>query len=140
MDKIVAWSYIYAQEFAIMNMPYEMFLTIQLMHLTCGKDRVQFPTRKEGWDLFQRTSEDNSRNNPRIKNNMMNAVMWHCWVIFLMQNLPAMKKYLRRKGRRVPVQEKWCLGCGIETWREVRSIFHMDLEDIACNRSKHHGI
>ena len=24
-----------------MNMPYEMFLTIQLMHLTCRKDRIQ---------------------------------------------------------------------------------------------------
>ena len=24
-----------------MNMPYEMFLTIQLMHLTCRKDRLQ---------------------------------------------------------------------------------------------------
>ena len=24
-----------------MNMPYEMFLTIQLMHLTCKKDHIQ---------------------------------------------------------------------------------------------------
>ena len=24
-----------------MNIPYEIFLTIQLMHLTCRKDRVQ---------------------------------------------------------------------------------------------------
>ena len=47
-----------------MNMPYEMFLTIQLMHLTCRKYRVQSPTRKEGQDLFQRTSDDSSRNNP----------------------------------------------------------------------------
>ena len=31
-----------------MNMPYEMFLTIQLMHLTYKKDRVQSPTSKEG--------------------------------------------------------------------------------------------
>ena len=43
-----------------MNMPYEMFLTMQLVHLTCKKDRVQSPTRKEGWDLFQRTSDDSS--------------------------------------------------------------------------------
>ena len=28
-------------------MPYENFLTIQLMHLTCRKDRVQSPTRKK---------------------------------------------------------------------------------------------
>ena len=39
-----------------MNMPYEMFLTIQLMHLTCRKDCVQSPTRKEGRDLFQVTT------------------------------------------------------------------------------------
>ena len=45
-----------------MNIPYEMFLTIQLMHFTCRKYRVQSPTRKQGWDLFQRTSDDNSRN------------------------------------------------------------------------------
>ena len=30
-----------------MNMPYEMFLTIQLMHLTCRKDHVQSPTKKD---------------------------------------------------------------------------------------------
>ena len=47
-----------------MNMPYEMILTIQ-MHLTCRKDRVQSPTRKEGGDLFQRTSDDSSRNNTK---------------------------------------------------------------------------
>ena len=58
-----------------MNIPYEMFLTIQLMHLTCRKDRIQSPTRKEGQDLFRRTSDDSSRNNPRMKNNMMNVVM-----------------------------------------------------------------
>ena len=48
-----------------MNIPYEMFLTIQLMHLTCRKGHVQLPTRKEGRDLFQRTSDDSSRNNTR---------------------------------------------------------------------------
>ena len=35
------------------------------MHLTCRKDRVQSPTRKEGWDFFQRTNDDSSRNNPK---------------------------------------------------------------------------
>ena len=30
-----------------MNMPYENFLTIQLVHLTCRKDRVQSPTRNK---------------------------------------------------------------------------------------------
>ena len=47
-----------------MNMPYEMFLTIQLMHLTCRKDHVQSLTRKEGRDLFRRTSDDSSRFTP----------------------------------------------------------------------------
>ena len=58
-----------------MNMSYEMFLTIQLMHLTCRKNHVKSPTRKEGQDLFRRTSDESSRNNPRMKNNMTNAVM-----------------------------------------------------------------
>ena len=48
-----------------MNIPYEMFLTIQLVHMTCRKDRVQSPTSKEGSDLFRRTSDDSLRNNPR---------------------------------------------------------------------------
>ena len=39
LAKIVAWLYIYASEFSIVNMPYEMFLTIQ-MHLTCRKDLI----------------------------------------------------------------------------------------------------
>ena len=43
-------------------MPYEMFLIIQLMHLTCRKYRVQSPTRKEGRDLFRRTIDDNPIN------------------------------------------------------------------------------
>ena len=29
---------------------------------------------QEGRDLFRRTSDDSSRNNPRMKNNMMNAM------------------------------------------------------------------
>ena len=40
--------YLDAKEFIIMNIPYEMLLTIQLIYLTCRKDRVQSPTRKEG--------------------------------------------------------------------------------------------
>ena len=30
-----------------MNIPYEMFLTIQLMHLTCRKYHVKSPKRKK---------------------------------------------------------------------------------------------
>ena len=41
-------------------MHYEMFLIIQLVHLTCRKDRVQSSTKK-GQDLFRRTSDDSSR-------------------------------------------------------------------------------
>ena len=48
-----------------MNIPYEIFLTIQLMHLTFRKDRVKSPTSKEGRDLFQTTSDDSLRKNPR---------------------------------------------------------------------------
>ena len=44
-----------------MNITYEIFLAIQLMHLTCRKDRMQSPRRKEGRDLFRRTSDDSSR-------------------------------------------------------------------------------
>ena len=64
LAKIVAWLYLDAKEFTIMDMHYEMFLTIQLVRLTCRKDRVQLPTRKEGWDLFRRTSNDSSRFTP----------------------------------------------------------------------------
>ena len=47
-----------------MNLHYEMFLIIQLVHLTCRKYRVQSPTRKEGRYLFQRTSDNSSRFTP----------------------------------------------------------------------------
>ena len=57
-----------------MNMPYEMFLTIQLEHLTFRNDRMQSPTRKEGWDLFRRTSDDISRFTPiRIHEDELEA-------------------------------------------------------------------
>ena len=65
-----------------MNIPYEMFLTIQ-MHLTCRKDRIHNRLQaKKNEDLFRRTSDDSSK----MKNNMMSAAT------SLMQNLPAMKK------------------------------------------------
>ena len=47
LAKIVAWLYVYAQEFSIMNMPYEIFLTIQLMHLSCRKYRKKDETCSE---------------------------------------------------------------------------------------------
>ena len=47
-----------------MSIPYEIFLTIQLIHLTYRKDHVQYPTRKEGRDLFRGTSDDSSRFTP----------------------------------------------------------------------------
>ena len=47
-----------------MHMSYEMVLTMQLRNLTCRKGRVQLPTRKGGWDLFRRTSDDNSKFTP----------------------------------------------------------------------------
>ena len=53
--------YLEEKEFFIMNIPYEMFLTIQLMHFTFRKDHIKSPTSKEGWDLFRRTSDDISR-------------------------------------------------------------------------------
>ena len=65
-----------------MNIPYEMFLTIQ-MHLTCRKDRIHNRLQeKKSEDLFRRTSDDSSK----TKNNMTSATT------SLMQNLPAMKK------------------------------------------------
>ena len=44
-----------------MNIPYEMFLTIQL-HLTCRKDRIDNHLQaKKNEDLFRRTSDDISK-------------------------------------------------------------------------------
>ena len=86
---------------------YEIFLIIKLVHLTCRKDRVQSPIRKEGWegwDLFRRTSDDNSR------------------FTLIIQN------------------EEWWLECDIEKWREVLSVFHMDLQDPTYRTWQHHGI
>ena len=45
----------------ICHYEYEM---MQLVHLTCRKDCVQLPTRKEGRDLFRRTSDGNSKFTP----------------------------------------------------------------------------
>ena len=68
--------------FANINIPYEMFLTIQ-MHLTCRKDRIHnHLQRKKNEDLFRRTSDDSFK----TKNNMMNAVT------SLMHNLPVQEE------------------------------------------------
>ena len=82
-----------------MNIPYEMFLTIQL-HLTCRKDRIHNRLQaKKNEDLFQRTSDDSSKTN----NNMMSAMT------SLMQNLPATKTKGKINSRRM------ISGCSIET-------------------------
>ena len=47
---------------------YEIVLTIQLVHFNCRKGPVKPPTRKEGWDLFRRTSDGNSRFTPMNMN------------------------------------------------------------------------
>ena len=47
-----------------MHMFYEIVLTMQLVHLNGRKGPVQSPTRKEGRDLFRRTSDNNSRFTP----------------------------------------------------------------------------
>ena len=74
-----------------MNIPYEMFLTIQ-MHLTCRKDRIHNRLQaKKNEDLFRRTSDDSLK----TKDNMMSAVT------SLMQNLPATKKKGNTSSRRM---------------------------------------
>ena len=72
-----------------MNIPYEMFLTIQ-MHLTCRKDRIHNHLQaKKNEDLFRRTSDDSSK----TKINMTSAVT------SLMRNLPATKKKGKTSSR-----------------------------------------
>ena len=61
-----------------MNIPYEMFLTIQ-MHLTCRKDRIHNR-------LQAKKNESCSEEQVTMKHNMTNAVT------SLMQNLQAMNK------------------------------------------------
>ena len=63
LAKIVAWLYHY--EFVIMNMSFEIFITMKMMYFSCRKDCVQSPTSKEGWDSFWRKSDNSSRNNPK---------------------------------------------------------------------------
>ena len=75
-----------------MNIPYEMFLTIQLIHFNCRKDRIHNRLQeKKNEDLFQRTSDDSSK----TKNNMTSAVT------SLMQNLLATKKKGKTSSRRM---------------------------------------
>ena len=75
-----------------MNIPYEMFLTIQLMHLTCRKDRIHNRLQaKKNEDLFRRTSDNISK----MKNNMTSVVT------SLMQNLPSTKKKGKTNSRRM---------------------------------------
>ena len=53
-----------------MNILYEMFLTIQLMHLTCRKDHIHNRLQaKKNEDLFRRTNDDSAK----TKNNMTSA-------------------------------------------------------------------
>ena len=62
-----------------MHMFYEIVLTMQLVHLNCRKGPVQPTIRKQGWDLFRRTSDYNSRltpikhefEAPRVRDTMM---------------------------------------------------------------------
>ena len=67
-----------------MNIPYEMFLTIQ-MHLTCRKYHIHNRLQEKKNETCSGTSDDSSK----MKNNMTNTAT------SLVQNLPG------RKGRSV---------------------------------------
>ena len=66
-----------------MNMPYEMFLTIQLMHLTCRKNRDMnqeaFIVKERASEEYKENDRSTSRNedhlghvkSSKMKNNMM---------------------------------------------------------------------
>ena len=74
-----------------MNIPYQMFLTIQ-MHLACRKDHIHNCLQaKNNEDLFRRISDNSSK----TKNIMMSAVT------SLMQNLPSTKKKGKTSSRRM---------------------------------------
>ena len=116
-----------------MNIPYEIFLTIQ-MHLTCRKDCVQSPTNKEGWDLFRRTSDDSSIKIPRWRIiwwyfhrkkeasetlQSCDTVERHHWCRSFQLWRSSQEEREGDYDQRVPVdKEEWCLGCGVETWRK----------------------
>ena len=117
-------------------MPCEMFLTIQ-MHLTCRKKHVQSPTRKEGWDLFQRTSDDNSRKNPRWR------IIW--W--YFQRNKEASETLQLCE---IVEQHHWCRAFhyeevaknkGKESMNSRRMMSRMwYLQVPSCSRWKHRGI
>ena len=116
LDKIVAWLYLYK------NCHYEYELWNVSNHatcaLTCRKDRVQSPKRKEGWDLFWRTSDDNSRFTPINMNLKLPG--WET---------PWWKKELQKNIRRAvdpPQEMNTTLGMRdssrwIKLWREFQT-------------------
>ena len=51
------------------------------------------------------------------------------------------KEKWKKIDEKVPVDHgEWCLGCGSKTWREVCSVFHVDLQDQAWSRWKHQEV
>ena len=90
------------------------------VHLNCRKDHIQPPTRKEGWDLFRRISGNSSRNNPNWRTvwREFNRPQTHSSYVTLLNDIidaehSSYEEVSNKKGRRLPVQEEWCLGCGI---------------------------
>ena len=62
-----------------MHMIYETVVTMQLVHLNCRKGPIQPPTRKEGRDLFRRTSDDNSKFTPVNMNLKLLGSLEEIW-------------------------------------------------------------
>ena len=121
------------KEFSIMNMPYEMFLAIQLVHLTCRKDSVQSPA-KERWDLFRRTNDDSSRNYPKWR-----IVWWdfkwpqtHSSYVTLLiyiidTDSSSYEEVSKKKGKE-----------STSSRRMMSRMWYLQVP--TCNKWKHHGI
>ena len=118
---------------------YEIVLTMQLVHLICRKGPVQPPTRKEGWDLFWRISDDNSINmnlklpgseTPWQKKELQRAIdpPWR-----MKTTMGTRDNWRWRKecyDQRIIVDHgEWCIRYDFEKQRKVCSMLHMDLQE-----------
>ena len=89
-----------------MNMPYEMFLTIQ-MHLTCRKDCVHnhLQEKKDGTCSEKQVTTDKEEDDDTFKE--FKRPQTECSYVTLLSNIiDANPSSYERKGRRVLVQEE----------------------------------
>ena len=132
---------LYAKKDAKRDVKSNFFCSERSYTMAYKKTRMRLVLENKWWQLKKLSKIKNSIKRLQHTLRLCDIVERHHWCRAFQLWRSSQEEREGDYDQRIPIdKEEWCLGCDVETWREVRSVFHMDLQDLACSRWQHHGI